>query len=354
MALHFYPLTVCDVRQETSDCVSIAFTVPDSLKEAFTFAQGQNITIKSPLDEVRRSYSICSSPLQNELRVAVKRVSNGVFSTYATEKLKPGTQLDVLPPTGTFFTPIKPEQRKNYLLFAAGSGITPIISIIKTILATEKESAVTLVYGNKNIASIIFKEELEGLKNVYLQQLNIIHILSREKTESALNTGRIDAAKCSELSKFIQWVTMDEFFICGPEAMIFSIKEYLELQGISKEKIHFELFTTPTKKHTQIYQAAEQPEKEGAAITLKVDGRSYDFHLGFNENTILEEGLSQGIDLPFACKGGVCCSCKAKLLEGKVEMEANYGLEDSEVKDGYILTCQSHPRTARVVVDYDV
>lgn len=354
MALHFHPLTVSDVRRETSDCVSISFTIPDSLKKEFTFKQGQNITIKTNLDDVRRSYSICSSPLQNELRVAVKKVNNGIFSTYATENLQPGDVLEVMSPTGTFYTDIKHEQKKKYLFFAAGSGITPIISIIKTILAIEKESQVTLVYGNKNISSIIFKEELEALKNQHLECLNIIHILSREKTEADLNNGRIDLNKCKELSRIINWKSIDEFFICGPEAMIFSVKEYLELERVPKEKIHFELFTTPTKKHTQIYEAVDQPEKEGSAVTIKVDGRSYDFNLEYNGNTILEEGLSNGIDLPFACKGGVCCSCKAKLLEGKVEMEANYGLEDSEVKDGFVLTCQSHPRTTRVVVDYDV
>ncbi|MEP7080108.1 MAG: 1,2-phenylacetyl-CoA epoxidase subunit PaaE, partial [Ginsengibacter sp.] len=354
MALHFFPLTVSDVRQETPDCVSIAFTIPELLKKEFDFIQGQNITIKTNLDDVRRSYSICSSPMQNELRVAVKKVNNGIFSTYATEKLKPGDVLEVMSPTGTFYTEIKQGQKKDYLFFAAGSGITPVISIIKTILSTEKESQVTLVYGNKNISSIIFREELEALKNQHLENLNVIHILSREKTEADLNTGRIDVNKCKELSRLFNWKSIDEFFICGPEAMIFSVKEYLEQEGVAKEKIHFELFTTPTKKHTQIYEAVVQPEKEGAAVTIKVDGRSYDFNLEYNGNTILEEGLSHEIDLPFACKGGVCCSCKAKLLEGKVEMEANYGLEDSEVKDGYILTCQSHPRTTRVIVDYDV
>jgi ring-1,2-phenylacetyl-CoA epoxidase subunit PaaE len=354
VALHFYPLTVSDVRQETPDCVSIAFTIPELLKKEFDFIQGQNITIKTNLDDVRRSYSICSSPMQNELRVAVKKVNNGIFSTYATEKLQPGDVLEVMSPTGTFYTEIKQEQKKDYLFFAAGSGITPVISIIKTILSTEKESQVTLVYGNKNISSIIFREELEALKNQHLENLNVIHILSREKTEADLNTGRIDVNKCKELSRLFNWKSIDEFFICGPEAMIFSVKDYLEQEGVAKEKIHFELFTTPTKKHTQIYEAVDQPEKSGCAVTVKVDGRSYDFDLEYNGNTILEEGLSHGIDLPFACKGGVCCSCKAKLLEGKVEMEANYGLEDSEVKDGYILTCQSHPRTTRVIVDYDV
>lgn len=353
MALHFHKLTVKDIKAETADCVSISFDVPEKLKEEFRFTQGQNITIKTNLDDVRRSYSICSSPLENDLRVAVKKVANGVFSTFATEKLKKGDSLDVMQPTGTFFTEVKPSNRKDYVFFAAGSGITPVISIIKTILLTENHSKVTLVYGNKNMASIIFKEEIEGLKDKHLQRFRVYYILSRERTESDFNYGRIDVAKCNHLSKLINIEAIDDFFICGPEQMIFTVKDFLGGWGVKADKIHFELFTTPTRKNTQIYTAAKQTSEEGSEVTIKVDGRTYDFMLDYNSNTILDAGLAEGIDLPFACKGGVCCSCKAKLLEGKVEMEANYGLEDSEVKDGFILTCQSHPRSKKIVVDYD-
>ena len=353
MALKFYPLTIKDIKHETSDCVSILFDVPDDLKEKFKFTQGQNITIKTHLDETRRSFSICTSPLDNELRVAVKKVTNGVFSTYANEQLKVGDVLEVMTPTGSFFTEIKPENKKEYVFFAAGSGITPVISIIKTILKTEKESNVTLVYGNKNLSSIIFKEELEALKDKHLQRFRLYYILSRERTDADFNYGRIDVNKIHQLSKLINLDGVDEFFLCGPEEMIFSVKDFLAGWGIKKEKVHFELFTTPTKENTKIYKAVKQVENEGSEVHLTVDGRSYEFMLDYNSNTVLDAGLAQGIDLPFACKGGVCCSCKAKLLEGEVEMEANYGLEDSEVKDGYILTCQSHPRTKKIVVDYD-
>lgn len=353
MALKFHPLTIKDIKHETSDCVSILFNIPEELKNKFEFKQGQNITIKTHLDETRRTFSICTSPLDNALCVAVKRVTNGVFSTYANEQLKVGDVLEVMPPTGSFFTEIKAENTKEYVFFAAGSGITPIISIIKTILRTEKESNVTLIYGNKNLSSIIFKEELEALKDKHLQRFRLYHILSRERTDSDFNYGRIDVSKIHQLTKLINLDSVDDFFLCGPEEMIFSVKDFLGGWGVSKEKIHFELFTTPTKENTKIYETVKPVDNEGSEVHLTVDGRSYEFMLDYNSNTVLDAGLAQGIDLPFACKGGVCCSCKAKLLEGEVEMEANYGLEDSEVKDGYILTCQSHPRSKKIVVDYD-
>lgn len=354
MAIHFHKLSIKDIRKETADCVSIAFDIPPEIQPDFRFIQGQNITLKIPGNtQERRSYSICTSPLENELRVAVKKVENGLFSTFANEQLKKGDILEVMPPTGTFFTGLNPAQKSEYVFFAAGSGITPVISLIKTILLTEKKSNVTLLYGNKNLASVIFKEQLEDLKDKYLQRFSLINVFSREKTESDFNYGRIDVSKLNQLSKFINLNKIDNFFICGPEKMIFTVKDFLQGWGIESEKIHFELFTTPTKKHTQIYKAVEETKSEGSEITVKIDGRSFEFMLGYNEETILDAGLAQGADLPFACKGGVCCTCKAKLLEGEVEMEANYGLEKSEVKEGFILTCQSHPRTPKVVVDYD-
>lgn len=354
MAKHFHKLRIKDIRRETAECVSIAFEIPAEAEFDFRFIQGQNITIKTTTDaNERRSYSICNSPLEKELRVAVKKVENGLFSTFANEKLKKGDILEVMPPTGTFFTGLNPAKKSEYVFFAAGSGITPVISLIKTILATEEKSTVTLMYGNKNLGSVIFKDQLEALKDKYLQRFSLYNIFSREKTESDFNYGRIDVSKLNQLSRFVNFNKIDHFFICGPEQMIFTVKDFLKGWGIESEKIHFELFTTPTKKHTQIYKAVEETKTEGSEITIKIDGRSFDFQLGFNEETILDAGLAQGADLPFACKGGVCCTCKAKLVEGEVEMEANYGLEKSEVKEGFILTCQSHPRSEKVVVDYD-
>ena len=287
MALHFHKLTVKDIKHETPDCVSIAFDIPSELQKEFQFIPGQNVTIKTPLDEIRRSYSICTSPLENELRIAVKKVNNGIFSSFANEKLKKGDVLEVLPPTGTFCTEIKASNKKEYVFFAAGSGITPVISIIKTILNTEVQSNVTLIYGNKNVPSIIFKEELEALKDKHLERFRIYHILSREKTDSVFNYGRIDLDKCHQLSKLIRLNSVDEFFICGPEQMIFTVKDFLQNSGIDPEKIHFELFTTPTRQHTQIYTAVKEEKEEGSKITVKLDGRSIDFILDYNSNTCL-------------------------------------------------------------------
>lgn len=358
MAVHFHNLTVKEVRTETPDCVSIAFDVPASLQNEFVFEQGQNITIKKEIDgeEIRRSYSICSAPFEKELRVAVKKVEGGKFSTYANSKLKAGEVLDILPPTGKFNTKLQTTNHKQYLAFAAGSGITPVISIIKTTLQTEPASSFTLVFGNRGRHSIIFFEELEGLKNKYLNRFNFINILSREKTDAPINSGRIDSNKLTELAKLIDYKGTDEFFICGPEEMIFCVKEFLEASGIEQKKIHFELFTTPGQKESVAgsRELAVKSSGPSSKITVKLDGRSFDFDLGFNSENILDAALKQGADLPFACKGGVCCTCKAKLLEGEVEMDVNWGLEHEEVKQGFILTCQSHPITEKVVVDFDI
>lgn len=333
----------------------ITFDVPKESEENFKFKQGQNVTIRTFAgnEEARRSYSICSSPLDNELKIAVKKVENGMFSTFANEALKKGDVLEVMPPTGTFFTEVNPANRKDYVFIAAGSGITPVISIIKTILVTEQNSCVTLVYGNKNLQSIIFRQEIEALKDKYLKRFRVFHILSREKTDTDFNYGRIDVSKCNHLSRLINFNIIDDFFICGPEQMIFNIKDFLEGWGIESKRIHFELFNTPVRGVKKVFVPTKETTGTNSDITVKIDGRSFDFELDYNGMVILDAALAQGADLPFACKGGVCCTCKAKLVEGEVEMEANYGLEKSEVKEGFILTCQSHPRSKKVVVDYD-
>ena len=357
MAVHFHLLKIKEVRKETPDCVSVLFDIPDDYRDDFIFEQGQNITIKKEIDaeEIRRSYSICSAPFENELRVAIKKVDAGKFSSFANLVLKAGDVLEVLPPTGKFNTKLKPENKKQYLAFAAGSGITPVISIIKTTLQTEPGSSFTLVFGNRGRQSIIFFEELEGLKNKYLSRFNFINILSREKTDAPINFGRINDHKLTELKRLIDYKTIDEFFICGPEEMIFCVKDFLENLDIDKKKIHFELFTTPgQKKLTDDRKQMTESTGPKSRITVKLDGRSFDFELGFDNDSILDAALKQGADLPFACKGGVCCTCKARLLEGQVEMDVNWGLEQEEVEQGFILTCQSHPTTEKVVVDFDI
>lgn len=362
MASHFAKLQVADIRRETEDCVSIAFAIPEHLQETFRFIQGQNITVKTRIEgeEIRRSYSICSSPFDKELRIAVKKVPGGLFSTYANDQLHVGDELDVLPPTGRFYTQLDPSKPKHYLAFAAGSGITPILSLIKTTLVTEPESHFTLVYGNKHRPSIIFREELEALKNRYMHRLSLHHILSREKVDIGLHQGRIDAAKCGELcGKLIDIKRTDEIFLCGPAEMIFTIKSWLEENTIDPKKIHFELFHTQEGRGagsttTTAETKTTAPLKgQTSQVTIRLDGTSFDFELPFDGDSILEGALLQGADLPYACKGGVCCTCRARLLEGKVEMEVNYALEEEELRAGFILTCQSHPRTGKVVIDFD-
>ena len=355
--IHFHSLKVRKVEKETEDCVSIEFEIPEDLKEAFQFKQGQNLTIKKVLngEELRRSYSICTSPFENKLRVAVKKAEGGVFSTWANEELNEGELLEVLPPTGKFYTELNPSQKKNYVAFAAGSGITPILSIIKTTLVTEPESTFTLVYGNRTKSSIIFKEDLEALKDKFIDRFRVYHILSRELTEALINNGRIDVDKLALLfSKVIDQKRCDDFFICGPEEMIFCIKGYLEGRGISSNKIHFELFTVPGEKKSEA-QTTKLETEEGprAKVSVKLDGVVFDFDLNYESESILDAALKQGADLPYACKGGVCTTCKAKLIEGEITMDVNWGLEPDEVARGFILTCQSHPKTDKVVIDFD-
>jgi ring-1,2-phenylacetyl-CoA epoxidase subunit PaaE len=355
--MRFEELTVLDVRRETSDCVSIAFVVPGHLESTFRFTQGQNVTVKTVLAgaEVRRSYSICSAPSDNELRIAVKQIPEGLFSTFANGSLKTGDRLEVLPPTGRFFTPLDPGQQKQYVAFAAGSGITPVLSIIKTTLLTEPRSQFTLVYGNRGRGSILFKESLEAIKNQYMDRFRIIHILSREKTDIPLFQGRIDSEKCQRLgATLLDLENTDEFFLCGPESMIFGIQSFLQEKGIVKNKIHFELFTTPGQKSDVSASTSITTEEKGSAlVTVKLDGIAFGFDLAYRGKSILDAALAEGADLPFACKGGVCCTCRAKLIHGNVDMDANYALEPEELAAGYILTCQSHPRSDRVDVDFD-
>lgn len=363
MSSHFVSLTIEDIRRETADCISIAFTIPPEWQETFRFHQGQNITVRTTIGgtDIRRSYSICSSPLDKELRIAVKKVAGGLFSTFANEQLQAGQTLEVLPPTGKFYTELGPQNRKRYLAFVAGSGITPVLSLIKTTLATEPASHFTLVYGNRHRPSIIFREELEALKNRYLNQLSLHHILSREEMDIPLYQGRIDIRKCEELTnRLIDLSSMDEVFLCGPGEMIFSLRDWLEKKGVDKKKIHFELFhpiesgssTRPAQQRTGKAATTDTGDRI-SQVTVKLDGINHHFKLAYDDESVLEAALFQGVDLPFACKGGVCCTCRAKLVEGQVEMDINYALEADELAAGFILTCQSHPRSKKVVIDFD-
>lgn len=356
MAVHFHSLQIKQVKKETPQSVSISFIIPAHLQEVFSFREGQNLTLKAQIngEEIRRSYSLCTAPHQGEVKVAIKQVEGGLFSNYAAT-LKPGDMLEVLPPVGRFNA--KQQDATRHLAIAAGSGITPIISIISHILHTDPQSSCTLLYGNQNRQNIIFFEELEALKNKYMHRLQLIYILSREKTDTPLNYGRIDAEKLKELQHFIPFNLFHNVYLCGPQQMIEACNAFLQQAGIAKKNIHFELFTTPGQSMVQQSKTAIAPEKtEGtqSMVNIKLDGRMLQFSLPQNGMSILDAALQQGADLPYACKGGVCCTCRARLVSGKVSMDVNYALEEEELANGFILTCQSHPTTQEVSIDFDV
>lgn len=355
MSTHFVKVPVKEVRRETDDCVSILFDIPAQLQKDFSYLPGQHLTIRTEInnEQVRRSYSLCSSPINKEWRIAVKKIDGGIFSMFANHQIKKGDIVELLPPLGSF-TLQHNEAAKKYIFFAAGSGITPILSIIKTGLIQQPHSRFTLIYGNRTTQSIIFKDEIEALKNKFIDRFEAIFVLSREQTEAPINEGRIDANKCEQIFKYILPLQADAYFLCGPEEMIFAIKNWLESKDTDRKKIHFELFNTSAINIPAKAKQSIQSKTQSSHVTIKLDGRSFQFDLAFNSKSILDAALSTGADLPYACKGGVCTTCKARLLEGKVEMDVNYGLEPEEVDAGYILTCQSHPVSENIVVDFDV
>ena len=353
----FYPLVVNAVDRETADTVSVAFDVPEDLSALFAFTQGQYLTLRTDLngEEVRRSYSICTGVQEGELRVAIKKVPNGLFSTFANETLQAGDSLEVMPPQGRFFTELDSTQERIYVAFAAGSGITPVMSILKTTLATEQNSRFILFYGNRRFEQIIFHEQLETLKNIYPERLSVHHVLSKEQLGSDLFFGRINGEKCKAYGKLLfDPAEVHSFFLCGPEEMIFEVKDTLLELGVTENKVHFELFTTPgSKRKVDPTASARKEDAVEANVTVVQDDMKFDFFLPSDGSTILDAAMRAGADLPFSCKGGVCSTCKAKVIEGEVEMDVCYALEPDELEAGYILTCQSHPKTDRLVVSFD-
>lgn len=357
----FHLLKVIDVKKETADCVSIAFEIPSDFKKIYHYEAGQYVTLKTIIDgeDIRRSYSICSSPLDDELRIAVKKVENGKFSTWANTMLKIGDTIEVMTPMGHFSPKIDLNNKKSYLLFASGSGITPVISILKTILKKEVNSNVTLVYGNKGNGTIIFKEELEALKNSYLDRFSLLHVFSKEKLEAEILCGRIDGKKCNDLAKFLIDVeSSDEAYLCGPQQMVEEVSEALQGLGMKKENIFFELFGAPLPtagaKENQKKDIKKSYTGDKSHVTIILDGKETSFDLATEGDFILDAAMKAGADAPYACKGAVCCTCRAQVIEGEAQMEMNYSLTDVEVENGFILTCQAHPVTERVVVNFDV
>jgi ring-1,2-phenylacetyl-CoA epoxidase subunit PaaE len=351
----FHPLQVSVVEPLTDDAVALTFDVPDDLREQYAFTQGQHLTVRTPLagDEVRRNYSICSPAGDGALRIAVKRLGGGAFSSYALDRLQPGDTLEVMTPTGRFFTQLDPEYAKHYCCIAAGSGITPIMSIISTVLSVEPRSRVTLLFANRTTKTIMFLEELEDLKDRYHERFHLVHVLTREPADVEMFTGRIDGER---LRRFLDTIippdSVDEWFLCGPFPMITDLRETLKQAEVDRRHVHTELFHVETVP--PVRRPAELADDSGGSeVTIVLDGRRSQLRLHTDDVPVLEAALAVRSDAPYACKGGVCGTCRAKLLEGTVRMDQNWALESTELDKGYVLTCQSHPTSDTVVLDYD-
>ncbi|MDQ1812654.1 1,2-phenylacetyl-CoA epoxidase subunit PaaE [Massilia sp. CCM 9210] len=352
----FYPLTVAKVRNETRDTIAVTFAVPDELAASFAYQQGQHLTLRAQIgdEDVRRSYSICSAVQDGALRVAIKRTQGGLFSSWANEHLKAGAVLDVMPPMGHFNVPLAADNARHYVAFAAGSGITPILSIIKTTLLAEPKSRFTLFYGNRASSSVIFKEELTDLKDSYMERLNLAYVMSREQQDIELFNGRITKEKCEQFIK--HWIRIEDIdiaFICGPEDMMHGVSAALQEAGMPKQNIKVELFAASIPKHQHKPRQFDALVRNETEVTVILDGNHTSFTMDKDKESILDAGLRAGIDMRYSCKGGVCSTCRCKLLDGKVDMDVNYALEDYEIARGFVLSCQSFPVTDKVVVDFD-
>jgi ring-1,2-phenylacetyl-CoA epoxidase subunit PaaE len=356
MAEHFYPLRVAEIVPETDEANSIRFEVPDELKDAFRFRAGQHLSVRATIDgeEVRRNYSLCTAPADNDLMVTVKRIAGGVFSNWIGDQLRAGDTLDVMTPHGSFTVEFNPQAKRHYVGFAGGSGITPVISLIRTALSIEPKSRFTLFYGNRDANSVIFLEALAALKDCYMGRFALYHFLSDEAGDVELFNGMLDRETCDEAIEHLvdDPKAIDAWFICGPGPMMDAAEEALLDKGIAKDRIHIERFTAGRPSAALAAQmAALQEEAAGQTISVTLDGRTR--KVEFSAANILDSARDAGLPAPFACKAGVCATCRAKVTKGKVEMAARYGLTDEEVAAGYVLTCQSVPVGEGVAVDYD-
>ena len=359
---HFHPLKVRSVRPETDEAMVVSFDIPEDLSDRFRFTQGQYLTLRQRIggEEVRRSYSICAGIDDGELRVGVRRVRGGRFSNWLAENLRAGDTIDVMPPQGRFFVPIDANAPRNYLCVAGGSGITPMISIMRTVLANEPGSRVTLVYGNRRSASTMFKEELEDLKNRYVTRLALHHVFSEERVDSPLNQGVLDRAKLGEfLGTLIAVDRIDHAFVCGPFMMNDEAEAALLAAGVAAERIHIERFGVPIPADTGMgVQAAPvaAPVPGDAAdchVTVVRDGVTHQVEYHAADVNLLDACAHAGLDVPYSCKSGVCGTCRAHLVSGEVRMTRNYALEKRDLDAGFILTCQAHPTTAEVKISFD-
>ena len=356
MAEHFHALRVAAIVPETAEANSIRFEIPDALKQAFAFRAGQHLTLRATIggEEVRRNYSLCTAPAEQDWMVTVKRIGGGVFSNWVGDNLKPGDTIDVMPPHGSFTCEFDSSKSRHLVGIAGGSGITPVMSLIKTTLGTEPGSRFTLLYGNRDSSSVIFLEALAALKDRYLDRLELYHFLDQEEQEIDLFNGMLDRARCEEAIEHLvpDAGDVDGWFICGPGPMMDAAEGALLDRGIDKGRIHIERFTADRPAEAVARQIAElQTKAEGVTVSVTLDGRTR--KVPFTAGNILDSARAAGLPAPFACKAGVCATCRAKVTSGKVEMAARYGLTDEEVAAGYVLTCQSVPMGDGVAVDYD-
>jgi ring-1,2-phenylacetyl-CoA epoxidase subunit PaaE len=352
----FHALAVARVERETRDAVAITFAVPGALREQFRYTQGQHLTLRANVGgaDLRRSYSICSAVGEDALRIAVKKSPGGIFSSWVNESLKAGDVLEVMPPLGHFSVPLDASVPHHYLGLAAGSGITPLLSIVKTTLAAEPRSRFTLIYGNRASGTVMFKEELAALKDRHLDRFNLVHVLSREAQDIELLHGRIDRAKADAL--LAHWVDLDDIdaaFVCGPEGMMDAVVEALKARGFPEARIKIERFAASIPKHTHVVPDVARLGQAECEATVVIDGATRTFTLEKGKENLLDAGLRNGIELPYSCKGGVCSTCRCRIVEGEVDMDVNFALEDYEVERGFILACQSYPVTDKVKVTFD-
>lgn len=354
----FYPLKVASVAKNTRDAVVVTFDVPDALQEKFHFRPGQYLTLRTRVngEELRRSYSICAAPGDKQLRVAIKRLNDGAFSSWANGELDCGQTLDVMPPDGHFTVDFDPASERQYVAFAVGSGITPILSLVKTALETEPHSSFTLFFGNRASSAVLFREEIEDLKNRFMARFSLVYIMSREQQDIELFNGRLDGPKVSQL--LTQWMdpaSIDYAFVCGPQDMTESVIHALQEKGVEKSRIKFELFGSP--KGPRALRTGHDAPKAGGAdmceLTIVQDGITRTISIEKNKDNLVDAAMARGIELPYSCKGGVCSTCRCKVIEGEVDMDANFALEDYEVERGFILSCQSFPVSDKLLIDFD-
>ena len=358
MSIDFHRLRVAEVKRETPDAVSVRFELPEDLRERFAFKVGQHLTFRRAFngEEVRRNYSVCVSPSEGVLKIGVKKITGGVFSSWVNDELKPGDELEVMAPHGSFCWSFDADARREYVAFAGGSGITPILSLMKTALAMEPNSRFTLFYGNRNSMGVMFLEEIAGLKDRYIDRLSVYHFLEEEEEEIELFNGRLDRAKAETLlSSLVKPENVDAFFICGPGPMMDAVEEALLAKNVEKQRILIERFTTGPLSAAQAAAARALEEKAaGLKMSVTLNGRRVQVTFDPAQHSILDNVRAAGLPAPFACKGGVCATCRAKVTAGEVSMKVNYGLSEQEIAEGFVLTCQATPLTEGVALTYDV